>query len=92
MGLNFFSPRPPQNVEPLLSPAASLEDVERRETIASKIFEKRKAISWNLANRDASTRYTYIEELAQNTEDMKLLGLTEINFEVYLAKTKQELH
>lgn len=92
MGLNFFSPQQPQTVDAVLSPATSLEDHERRENIASKIFEKRKAIAWNLANRDASTRHLYTEELSQNTVDMKLLGLSEIDYEVYLAKSKQEIH
>jgi hypothetical protein len=87
MEFNIFTQQEnTQNVLP-----NSFIDQEKQLQIVAKIFEKRKAILWNLANREVQTHTTYLEELKMNDLDMQALGLTKIDYEVYLAKQKETI-
>lgn len=87
MNLNIF-----RQTQPASIPTESFVDQEKNKEIVTKLFEKRKAIMWNLTNREESTKKDYEEELAMNDLDMATFGVTKIDYEIYLASKKDVLH
>jgi hypothetical protein len=72
--------------------ADSFSDAEKNKIIVEKLFNKRKAIIWNLENRGPEMKEAYAEELRMNDLDLAAFGLTKIDYEVYLAKNKETIH
>lgn len=63
-------------------------DREKYEKITKTMYEKRKAIEENLKgeNLEASLREAYAFSLMQIKEDMRMFGISEVEYQIYLAK------
>jgi hypothetical protein len=77
---------------PNSDPVPFLKNGERYREIADKLCEKRKALEWNLINREPQAKEEYALELMRLKESMRTFGITEIDYQAYLEKKKQEIH
>lgn len=91
MGFNLFSQNQTPKVSVTPSSIEPFSDTNKNEEITKKLFAKRKALEWNLANRPEA-RQEYEEELERLKESMAAFGLTNIEYEAYLVKTKETEH
>ncbi len=90
MNLSLFSSINGSHNPDKVSLVDVLKEGEKYDEIAAKLCGKRQALEWNLANREASTREEYAIELMRLKELMRLSGITEIDYQVYLEKNKGE--
>lgn len=56
------------------------------------LFEARKALEWNIANRDVSVRETYAAAVEKAKQEMADNGITEEEYSSYLKDRTETLH
>lgn len=76
--------RPPAN-DPVFN-----NEISDNEKI--KLFERRKAIEWQLNNREPSVQDTYRAALAEVQKEIQLHGIEESEYQAYLNARKTHLH
>lgn len=86
MDLNLF-----MQPEPTSLPLDSFLDTNKIKEILEKLYEKRKVLEENIKICDETTREIYSLELLEIEKDMKTLGVSEIDYEIYIASQKEIL-
>ena len=82
-----------ENVPPTPNPVIQEGlDTEAHNRILTKLCEGRKALEWNLENRDDSSREDYAIALIKHKEEMETFGISEVDYQTYLAKNKDTVH
>lgn len=85
MDLSNLFPKNSRGSNPIIQPDS---DPAKYEAIKTKFFEKRKALDQTLKNKDLddATRESVAFDLIQVKDDMRMLGISEIDYIMYLEK------
>lgn len=89
MDINDFIPKKPEPI-PVIQKDV---DSEKYDAVAAKLCEKRRAIETNLKNPalTANLREESALDLVMLRESMRTFGITEIDYQAYLAYREKEI-